>query len=607
MLWTIIIQGGADSIAHPALHWIGYRMIEWHSSPGVACPEAGSPSRGTIDRAACPNCHRDAERQLVLSAPVDTARVSLFACQACGAHYFEGPMAGAYSDLPAGGTDALAFYLQQGANIGGMAMRLQALGRPPGTAFLEVGCGFGLSLDFARRILGWQVRGLDPSPFAIAGREQLGLPIESRYLEANGLDHASADVIHASEFIEHMADPVPMLATLRQALRPGGTLLLTTPAAEMIRPDTGDGLLVPLLSAGWHLVIQTAESLGWALREAGFETVSVLREGAQLVAMAGRLPDAALPDAAFRPQYREWLRQVAEAVPAESDLGFGARARLYRELVIAGLAEADAVWQALDGAARGRWGHGLERLAAAPMAALSLGALVAREPMGLAGIMLARGWAQKRAGEAPQAVFEAAIAAAGRLRAALRGVGADDGDAEDVAFAAEAELILLAVSRAEAGIAARLDALREAGGRRHADNIAPTCFVTLVNHAAFEQAQRLSDVVQSVLANLREASQPLTSTDASVVYCAAAMELQTRGGQPGLAITWLGQLRGRILASHRASGPDGIAAGADLYWPSVETEMLGWRLLGQHKAAVQMAAEAERAAREARFPARAAA
>jgi hypothetical protein len=186
-------------------------------------------------------------------------------------------------------------------------------------------------------------------------------------------------------------------------------------------------------------------------------------------------------------------------------------------------------------------------------------------------------------------------------------VGADDGDAEDVAFAAEAELILLAVARGEGGIAARLEALRAAGGRRHADDITATCFVTLVNDAAFEQAKRLSDVVQSVLANLREVSRPLTRADASVVYCAAAMEMQTDGGKPALAVTWLGQLRRRILVSHRSSRPDGIAAGTDLYWPAVDAEMLGWRLLGQDKAAVRVAAEAERAAREARFPAREAA
>lgn len=515
-------------------------------------------------------------------------------------------MAGDYSDLPAGGTDALAFYLQQGANIGGMAMRLQRLGRPSGTAYLEVGCGFGLSLDFARRILGWQVRGLDPSPFAVAGREQLGLPIESRYLEANGLDHASADVIHASEFIEHVSDPVAMLATLRKALRPHGTLLLTTPAAEMIRPDTGDGLLVPLLSAGWHLVIQTAESLGWALREAGFEDVEVVREGAQLIAVAGHLSEASGPAGEFRARYLAWLREIAEAVPAQSDLGLGARARLYREVVIGCLPDADAVWQALDGAAEARFGQGLEAAAAAPAASLSLKTLVACEPLGLAGILLARGWHQKRHGADAAPWLTGAIHAAQRLRAALRGVGADDGDAEDVAFAAEAERILLAVELGEPRIAARLDSLRAAGGARHADDIAAACFVTLVNRGAFDEARPLKGLAHSVLAAWREKAQPLASSDASVVYCAAALELQTEDGDRANAIEWLGLMRRIILRDHQSAIGGMALPGADLFWPAVDAEMLGWRLLGQDTAAERVDAEATRAAEAVRFLARAA-
>lgn len=580
-------------------------MFEWHSSGTSVNPGARTAAHGASDGSACPNCRREKERRLVLSAPVNACRVLLFACEGCGAHYFEGPLAGAYSDLPAGGTDALAFYLQQGANIGGMALRLEALGRGPGTTFLEVGCGFGLSLDFARRMLGWRVLGLDPSPFATEGRDQLGVPVESRHLEANGLDHACADVIHASEFIEHVADPVPMLATLRLALRQDGTLLLTTPAAEMIRPDTGHGLLVPLLSPGWHLVIQSAESLRWALREAGFETVSVVREGAQLVAMAGQLSNAAAPETTSRVRYREWLRQVAEAVPAESNLGFGVRARLYRELVTAGLAEADAVWTKLDAAAQERWGNRLERLGAAPMDTLSLEALVTREPLGLAGLLLARGWVEKRTGKPPQALFEGVIRAAGRLRAALREIGADDGDAEDLAFAAEAELILLAAERGEDGIATRLSVLREAGGQRHAGTTAATCFIALVNKAAFDEAKQLGSVARSAIAKLREPARPLTWADASVVYCAAAMELQVEGGRPALAVTWLGELRAHILKHHQSSRPPAAAAGTDLFWPSVDAEMLGWRLQGQHRTAIQVAADAERAAKDARLPARA--
>jgi len=554
--------------------------------------------------ASCPNCHRKSEQRLVLSAFGDVDASHLFACEACTAHFFEGAKAGDYSDLPVGGTDALAFYLQQGANIDGMAMRLQALGRPVGTKYLEVGCGFGLSLHFAHSMLGWQVRGLDPSPFAVAGREELSLPIETRYLEAGGLDDASADVIHASEFIEHIADPVPMLATLRKALRPGGTLLLTTPAAEMIRPDTGDGLLVPLLSVGWHLVIQTAESLTWALREAGFDAVSVRREGAQLVAIAGRLPDDALQDTGFQSKYRAWLQQVALAVPDQSDLSFGVRARLYRELAILGLAEADEIWQELDSLVRARWGHCLESLAAAPVNTLGLAQLLAREPLGLAGILLARGWIKRRRAEESQVYFEGAIAAAGRLRAALRGLGADDGDAEDVAFAAQAELILLAVARGEADIASRLDALCAAGGHRHAESIAPACFITLVNKAAFEDARQLKGVVQPALASLYGVSRPMTHTNASVIYCAAALELQIDGGDRAKAASWLNALRRRIIGDHISAAQDGSVVSADLYWPSVDAEILSWRLMGQTETADSVSVEASRAAMEAGFPSR---
>jgi len=579
-------------------------MIQWHIGPAPARPDYFSRPDAGLEHATCPNCHRHAERRLVLSVPVDTEMVHLHACGACGAHFFEGPMAGDYSDLPAGGADALAFYLQQGANIGGMAMRLQSLRRPFGTAYLEVGCGFGLSLDFARRILGWQVRGLDPSPFAVAGREQLGLPIESRYLEAKGLDHASADVIHASEFIEHVGDPVAMLATLRQALRPHGTLLLTTPAAEMIRPDTGDGLLVPLLSAGWHLVIQTAESLRWALREAGFEAVEVMREGAQLIAVAGRLSDSSGSPGEGRARYLAWLLEIAEAVPAQSDLGLGARARLYREVVVAGLPDADAIWQALDAAATARFGQGLEAAAAAPAATLSLAALVAREPLGLAGILLARGWQQKRTGADAAPWLTGAIHAAQRMRVALRAVGADDGDAEDVAFAAEAELILLAAETGERQVAVRLEALRAAGGKRHADGIAATCFVTLVNRGAFDEAQPLKGLAHSVLAAWREKRLSLTSSDASVVYCAAALELQTEGGERANAVEWLALMRRTILRDHQSAMGGMALPGADLFWPAVDAEMLGWRLLGQDGAAERVEAEATRAAEAVRFAAR---
>ncbi len=238
-------------------HWVDQRAPE--------------PDRQVI----CPNCQSAIPVRRVLVAATPAGReATLLACAACGARFFENADAGAYEAQPPGASAALAFYLQQGADMGGIAMRLIGLERPPGTRYLEIGCGFGLGLDIARRALGWDVKGIDPSPFAGAGRSELNLPIELRYFDANAESAAAQfDVVHASEFLEHVPAPLDALRAMKRVLRAGGTLLLTTPAAEMIDPKTSDGVLIPLLSVGWHLVIQTADSLAMLLSRVGFDNV----------------------------------------------------------------------------------------------------------------------------------------------------------------------------------------------------------------------------------------------------------------------------------------------------------------------------------------------
>jgi len=456
-----------------SLRWIA------EGKPDASGQSSGQAETGRRQSARCLNCEVTGEFRVVLYAPVGEAgETALLACDSCGARFFVGPQAGDYGEMPLGGHAALAFYLQQGANIGGMAMRLGALGRPAGSSYLEVGCGFGLSLDFARRTLGWQVRGLDPSPFAAAGREQLDLPIERRFLQPDGLDAASADIVHASEFIEHVSDPVAMLDTLRRALRPGGTLLLTTPAAEMIAPETGDGLLLPLLSVGWHVVLQTADSLRWALGQAGFGMVEVVREGAQLIAIAGQLPPALQ---CTRADYLRWLRDIAAAAPQGSDLGLGSQARLYRETVIADDPGADNALAGFVAAMASRYGLSLTEAAQLPMAPLPLVELAAREPLCLHGVFMARGWQARRLGEAADGWFAAAISAATRLRQSLNAIGSDDGDAEDILLAAEAERILILAEHGAAGVMERLEALSAAGGASHADRMRGPCMYAAAN------------------------------------------------------------------------------------------------------------------------------
>jgi hypothetical protein len=96
----------------------------------------------------------------------------------------------------------------------------------------------------------------------------------------------------------------------------------------------------------------------------------------------------------------------------------------------------------------------------------------------------------------------------------------------------------------------------------------------------------------------------MTHTNASVIYCAAALELQIDGGDRAKAASWLNALRRRIIGNHISATQDGSVVSADLYWPSVDAEILSWRLMGQTETADSVSVEASRAAMEAGFPSR---
>ena len=542
--------------------------------------------------AACPVCGGRAAKPRLLAAPLPDGRTAtLLRCPACGAGFFHPEPRPDYAAEPAGGGAALAFYLQQGAGIHAIIARFGAwLGAPP-RRLLDIGCGFGFGLDFARRMLGWEVRGYDPSPAAAAGRAQLGLPIVPAEFRPETAE-ARYDIVLCSELLEHLPDPAGFLAALPRCMADDGVLLLTTPAIEAAQPDTPPGLLLPLLSLGYHLVLQSAESLAALLRRAGFAQVSVQRQGATLLAMAGLGPaplpaDSALPRAA----YRGYLRAARAAVAPPGDLWLGLTARAFREAAIAAEdAEADALYAEFAAACRDRFGR--DPTTPAAPAATDLAALAASEPLCGAGVLLHRGQQAVRRGT-PRAeaepLFHAAIAAADRLRAALNAIGSDDGDAEEVAREARSELLLGAAEQDAPDLPARLEALRPAlatpPGR--AERLLRRCFVTLVNRGHRDGARRLAGAVRASLAEpLAGAAAPLPDDALDALYCLGTLELQP-GGEAARALEPLGALRRRcVAASHQgATGSARI-----LLWPALEAETLALRVLGR-------AAEAERLAR----------
>ena len=104
----------------------------------------------------------------------------------------------------------------------------------PGERVLDVGCGDG---RFAAELVrtGAQVVGVDVAARALrrAERTAQANAADLRLVspeEPLPLPDAGFDVVWAGEVIEHVVDTAAWLSELRRVLRPGGRLLLSTPA-----------------------------------------------------------------------------------------------------------------------------------------------------------------------------------------------------------------------------------------------------------------------------------------------------------------------------------------------------------------------------------------
>lgn len=153
----------------------------------------------------------------------------------------------------------------------------------PGDRVLDVGCGEG---DFCRQIAdaGGDPVGVDIAQAALARARRRHPALRFELMAPHGplpFDHASFDVVWASEVIEHVADTASWLSEIRRVLRGGGRLLVTTPyhgRVQLVRLAlTGpESHLDPV---GQHLRFYTRRSLRNLLEEFGFEEVEVRARG----------------------------------------------------------------------------------------------------------------------------------------------------------------------------------------------------------------------------------------------------------------------------------------------------------------------------------------
>ncbi len=150
-----------------------------------------------------------------------------------------------------------------------------------GDRVLDLGCGDG---HFAAGLLGLagEVVAADVSKIALE-RAARRAPQADMLLLSDGaplpLEAGAFDVVWAGETLEHAADVTGLLGEARRVLRPGGTLLVTTPNLSRLRVAgealAGRPLEERLDPRADHLRFFTARTLRAVLAGAGFADVGV--------------------------------------------------------------------------------------------------------------------------------------------------------------------------------------------------------------------------------------------------------------------------------------------------------------------------------------------
>ena len=142
---------------------------------------------------------------------------------------------------------------------------------------LEIGFGAGALLQSAMRA-GWRAEGVEISRTAVENAQARGIKVFHGELAQASYPTGYFDVVTASELLEHVGDPLPMVREIARVLRPGGLFWATTPHARGVSSRLL-GLKWLTLSPPGHLHIFSTKGIKRLARAAGFQRVQVDTKG----------------------------------------------------------------------------------------------------------------------------------------------------------------------------------------------------------------------------------------------------------------------------------------------------------------------------------------
>jgi SAM-dependent methyltransferase len=138
---------------------------------------------------------------------------------------------------------------------------------------LDIGAGSGILVEVATR-LGYRAEGIEPSEWMVRSAAAHGLKIQAGILPHEEIT-GPYDVVTLVDVIEHVSDPVELLAQARTVLAPDGIGLVITPDVTSVAAR--------VMGKHWwhyrmaHICYFERQTLLAALRHADLEPIAIFR------------------------------------------------------------------------------------------------------------------------------------------------------------------------------------------------------------------------------------------------------------------------------------------------------------------------------------------
>lgn len=136
---------------------------------------------------------------------------------------------------------------------------------------LDVGAGNGYFVHIARTEFGMHADGVEISAAEVAyARQMFGISLKRGDLRDIGGEY---DVVTSFNVIEHVTDPAALLAGMRQKLRHGGLLVLTTPSPACVHRRVKGLQAWGMVQPPHHINLFSRDALVTLLNRGGFEVI----------------------------------------------------------------------------------------------------------------------------------------------------------------------------------------------------------------------------------------------------------------------------------------------------------------------------------------------